>query len=76
MDAQETGGKYNTIVGSNIMEEQGIDIFYSDHFIVRDSVCVLLKLQGDLSDKRYCEQLFNIHTDSSIFQQMKERTHS
>ena len=72
VDAQETGGKYNMIIGADIMEEQGIDILYSDHYIVRDSVCVPLKLQGELSDERYYGQLFNMHTDSPILQQMEE----
>lgn len=43
MDAQETGGKYDMIIESVIMEEQGIDILYSDHCIVRDGVRVPLK---------------------------------
>ena len=54
------------------MEEIGIDIFYSDHCIVRDNVCILLKLQGELSDGRYFEWLFNMHTDSPILKQMEE----
>jgi len=43
VDAQETGGKYDMIIESVIMEEQGIDILYSDHCIVRDGVRVPLK---------------------------------
>ena len=35
---QETGGKYNMIIGSDIIEELGINILYSDHCIIRDSV--------------------------------------
>ena len=59
------------IIEYNIMEEQGIDILYSDHCILRDDVLVPLKLQG--LDERYCEWLFNMHTDSPILQQMEER---
>ena len=55
VDAQETRGKYNMIIGSDIMEEQEIDILYSDHCIVRDRVHVPLKLQGELSEGRYYE---------------------
>ena len=40
VDAQETGGKYEMIIGSDIMEEQSTDILYSDHCIVRDSIRV------------------------------------
>ena len=61
------------IIGSNIMEEQGIAILYSNHCIVRDSVHVPLKLQGELSDGRYCERLFNMHTNFPILQQTEER---
>ena len=68
VDAQETGGKYNMMIGSDIMEDMGINILYSDHYIIRDGVCVPLKLQGELSDGRYCERLFNMHTDSLILQ--------
>ena len=32
-----------------------------------------MKLQGKLSDGKYCERLYNIHTDSPILQQMEER---
>ena len=73
VDFQETGGKYDMIIGSDIMEEQGIDILYSEHCIIRDGVCIPLKLQGELSDGRYCERLFNMHTDFPILQQMEER---
>ena len=68
VDAQEIGGKYDMIIGSDIMEDMGINILYSDHYIIRDGVCVPLKLQGELSDGRYCERLFNMHTDSLILQ--------
>ena len=61
------------IIGSDIMEELGIDILYSDHCIIREGVHVPLKLQGELSEGRYCEQLFNMHTDSPILKQMEER---
>ena len=61
------------IIGSDIMEEQGIEILYSDHFIVRDGVHDPLKLQGELLDGRYYERLFYMHTVSPILQQMKER---
>ena len=61
MDAQETGGKCDMIIGSDIMEEQGIEILYSHHCIVRDDVHVPLKLQGELLDVRYYERLFNMH---------------
>ena len=66
VDAQGTGGKYNMIIGSDITEEPGIVILYSDHCIVRDNVHVPLKLQGELLDGRYCEGLFNMHTNSPI----------
>ena len=66
VDAQEIEGKYNMIIESNIIEEIGINILYSDHCIIRDSVCIPLKLQEELLDGRYCERLFNIHTDSPI----------
>ena len=61
------------IIGSDIMELEGIDILYSDHVMIRDGVCVPLKLQGELSDGGYCERLYNMHTDSPILQQMEER---
>ena len=61
------------IIGSDIMESEGIDILYSDHVMIRDGVRVPLKLQGELSDGRYCERLYNMHTDSPILQQMEER---
>ena len=73
VDAQETGGKYDMIIGSDIMEEMAIDIVYSDHCIERNGVRVPLKLQGELSDEKYCERLYNMHTDSPILQQMEER---
>ena len=73
VDTQETVGKNDMIIGSDIMEEQGIDILYSDHCIVRDGVHIPLKLQGELLDGRYCERLFNMHTNSPILQQMEER---
>ena len=60
------------IIGSDIMEEQGVDILYSNHCIVRDDVPVPLKLQGELSEGKYCERLYNMHTDSPILQQMEE----
>ena len=68
MDAHETGEKSDMIIGSDIMEEQGIDIIYSNHCIVSDGVNVPLKLQGQLLDRRYCAGVFNMHTDSPILQ--------
>ena len=68
VNAQETGRKYNMIIGSNIMENMGINILYSDHCIIRDGVRVPLKLQGKLLDRGYCERLFNMYTDSLILQ--------
>ena len=62
VDAQETGGKYDMIIGLDIMEEQGVGILYSDHCIVRDGVRVPLKLQGELSDGKYCEHIANVCT--------------
>ena len=50
-----------------------IDIHYSNHYIARDGVHIFLKLQGELSDGRYCERLFNMHTNSPILKQMEER---
>ena len=61
------------IIGSDIMLEMGIDVLYSGHCMVRDSVHDPLKLPGELSNGRYCERLFNMHTDSPILQQMEER---
>ena len=61
------------IIGSDIMEEMGIDFLYCVHCIVRDGVHVPLKLQGELSDRKYCERLYNMHTDSHILQQMEQR---
>ena len=55
VNSQETGGKYNMIIGSDIIEELGIDILYSEYIMSRDGVCVPLKIQGELSDGRYCE---------------------
>ena len=72
MDAQEIGGKYDMIIGSEIMEKLGIRILCSDHYIIRDIVCVPLKLQGELSDRRYYERLFNMHTNSPVLKQMEE----
>lgn len=54
------------IIGSDIMTQMGINILYSDHCIVRDDVCVLLKLQVEISEGKYCERLYNIHTDSPV----------
>ena len=73
VDSQEMEGKYDMIIGSDITEEQGIDILYSNHCIVQDSVRVPLKLYRELSDVKYCERLYNMHTDSPILQQMEER---
>ena len=61
------------IIGSDIMAEMGINILYSQYCIVNDGVRVPLKLQGELSDGKYCERLYNMHTDSPILQQMEER---
>lgn len=48
-------------IESDIILDIGIDIRYSNHFIVRDDICVPLKLQAELSDRSYCEHLYNIH---------------
>ena len=61
------------IIRSDIMAEMGINLHYSEHCVVRDGVRVPLKLQGELSDGKYCESLYNIHIDSPILQQMEER---
>ena len=37
VDSKETVGKYDMIIGSDIMEEMGIYLLYSEHCIVRDS---------------------------------------
>ena len=50
------------------MEDMGIDILYSDSCIVR----IPLKLQGELSDRRYYKRLLNMYTDSPILQQIEE----
>ena len=68
MDSQETGGKYDMIIGLDIMAEMGIDLLYSEHCIVRAGVPVPLKLQGKLSEGKSCERLHNMHTDSPILQ--------
>ena len=63
---QEIGGKYDMIIGSDIMTEMGINLLCRKHCIEQDSVHVPLKLQGELSDGKYCEQLYNMHTNSPI----------
>ena len=52
MDSQETGGKFDMIIGSDIMAEMGIDLLYSKNCLVRAGVRVPLKLQGDLSEQK------------------------
>ena len=71
-NAQEIGKKYVMIIDSDVMEEQDIGNLYSDQFIVKDDVRVPLKLQEELLDRRYCDRLFYMRTDSLIFQQMEE----
>ena len=61
------------IIGSDIMTEMGIDLLYSKHCIEQAGVCVPLMIHGELSDKKYCEWLYNMYTDSPILQQMEER---
>lgn len=55
VNSQEIGGKYDMIIRSDIMTEMGVDLLYSDHYIKRDGVYILLKLQGELSDRKYCK---------------------
>lgn len=43
VDTQEIGGNYDMIIGRNIMKG-GINLLDNDHYIVRDSVQVSLKL--------------------------------
>ena len=63
------------VIGSDIMTEIGIDLFsvnlqltlYKTRWCPRSFV-----LEGELSDEKYYEQLYNKHTDSPILQQMEE----
>ena len=61
------------IIGSDIIAEMEIDLLYSKHCIVRDSLRFPLKLQGKLSDGKHCKRLHNMHTDSPILKQMEKR---
>ena len=48
-----------------------INSLHSDHYIQRDGVRVPLQLQGQLSNKKCCKRLYNIHTNSPILQQIE-----
>ena len=61
------------IISSDIKEEMKSNLLYSNYYSQIDIVQVFLKLQGELTNKRYCKYLYNNHSDSPILLEYKQQ---
>jgi hypothetical protein len=61
------------IVGSDLLNELGIDIRYSDNCIEWEGDTIQMKNLGELQDRKTCEMIYNLHTDSPILKEHEER---
>jgi len=55
------------------MTEMGIYLLYNEHCIEFECLYMPCKVQGELSGRRYCEQVYYIHSDLPILRQMEKR---
>ena len=65
--------RYDMIIGSDLLNELGINIRYSNNCIEWEEDTIPMKLLGELQDKVTCEMIYNMHTDSPILKEHEER---
>jgi hypothetical protein len=69
----ENKAQYDIIIGSDLLEDLGIDLRYSDQTITWDGASIPMKGRGTLSDPKVTEMLYHTATMAPILKRAEER---
>ena len=65
--------RYDMIIGSDLLNELGINIRYDNNVMEYDGDTIPMKNLGELQDDCACAMIYNLHTDSPILKEHEER---